>query len=175
MEFTNRSFANKFFGKPRYQLTAADLRRVIGQRGGPIPMLLRPRGRQILLYAFKVSAIWDAFELPDFIELVPGLESVSLDRLDSPYELYRLAALANLISHAISDRAGMLIEEGWRALQVKNRALARLIERYGQNITLTEERDALGAFLSVRLSATFTQGLHIRRTTLDHLIQQSVN
>ena len=66
------------------------------------------------------------------------------------------------------------IEEGWLALQVKSRALARLIECYGQDIFLTEERDALGAFLSVRLRTIFTQGLHIRRTTLDRLIQQAV-
>lgn len=172
MMTTNRSFANTFFGKPHPQLRAADLRRVIGQRGGLTPMLQKPRGRQILLYAFKIPIIWDALELPDFLTLVPALESIPLGRLESAYELYRLAALANTTAHAITDLAGLPIDEGCRALQVKNRALARLIERFGQDIILTEEHDVFGPFLSVRLRQPFTKGLHIRRAALDRLIQQ---
>jgi hypothetical protein len=137
-------------------------------------MLQKAQGRQILLYAFKVPAIWNALELPDFIDLVPGLEGVNIERLDSPYTIYRLAALANTIGHAITDMAGLPIDEGSRALQVKNRALARLIEHFGPDIILTEERDDFGPFLSVRLREPFTQGLHIRRAALDRLVQQAV-
>jgi hypothetical protein len=71
--------------------------------------------------------------------------------------------------------AGVYLPEGYEAFQVKGLALAKLIESFGDDIDVTEDYDVSGVYLSIRLRSPHTQGLHIKRRSLDLIVQQAAN
>lgn len=161
----------QYFGKAPDELSVADFYRLASRYRNRLDrLLLRPRGRHLLLYLLK--RIRDKMPMEAYEQLAAALERMSLSHV-APTHLYMLATIANVTGHKLLAASPDYSESGRRAIRVKNQALCLLLEQSIEAISWSLDPQ-LPEFLVIRRASQEDRGLHIRRTVVERYVPEFI-